>query len=143
MKKTPEITVALNGKDVLMLLSTVSRKSWVCQVLLFIFSWNTSPIGKKSPDREFYWSVSHEFHSWLGIWNYKLVRFAYKFVWKSMLLRQNNNNNNSNEKIEKKYFTFIALFSEEWKSSQKKESLHDEGSVSSYQMPPCISCKGT
>ena len=40
------MAAALNGEDVLMLLSTASGKSWICQVLLFIFSRDTSPIGK-------------------------------------------------------------------------------------------------
>ena len=50
-KKKQTITAALNGKGVLMSLPRVSRKSWICQVLLYIYSRGTLPIGKKTPDR--------------------------------------------------------------------------------------------
>ena len=48
-----------------------------------------------------------------------------------MLLRQNKNLFKKKKKISP-----IALFSKEWKPNKKKESLHDEGSVFSYQKPP-------
>ena len=63
------ITVALNGKDALMLLSAALEKSWIYQLLPFIVSRNTLPIRNKFPDREFYLSVDHEFYSRLGIWS--------------------------------------------------------------------------
>ena len=71
-----------------MLLPTVSGKSWICQVLLFIFSRDTSPIGNKTPDREFHWSTAHEFYSCLRIWNCKSACSAGKFVRKLVFLRE-------------------------------------------------------
>ena len=37
------------------------------QVLAFIVSRDTSPIGNKVPDQEFYWSANHEFYTRFGI----------------------------------------------------------------------------
>ena len=99
-----------------MLLPTVSGKSWICQVLLFIFSRDTSPIGNKTPDREFHWSTAHEFCSCLRIWNCKSACSAGKFVRKLVLLREIKG---SLEKI----VTPKGIFSREWKSSKKKQSL--------------------
>ena len=56
------IAVALNRRynqsdiknNTLMLSSTASRKSWICQMLPFIVSWGISPIGNKVPDQKFF-----------------------------------------------------------------------------------------
>ena len=50
-----------------MLLPNVLRRSCVYQMLPFIIRRDISPIRNKVPDREFYWSVDHEFYSRLGI----------------------------------------------------------------------------
>ena len=55
------------GKDALMLLPTALRKSWIYEVLHFIVSWDTSPIGNKVTDREFYWRADQELYTRLGI----------------------------------------------------------------------------
>ena len=47
-------TGALNGEDALMLLPTASGISWIYQVLPFVVTRDTSPIGNKISDREFY-----------------------------------------------------------------------------------------
>ena len=39
------------------------QKLWIYQVLFFIVSLDTSTIGNKIPNQEFYWSATH-----LGIW---------------------------------------------------------------------------
>ena len=51
---------SIKWEDVLILLPTASRKSWICQV--FIFIRDASPIANKSPGREFYWGTAHEFY---------------------------------------------------------------------------------
>ena len=80
------ITAALIGKDALMLLLTVLRKSWICQVLPFIVSRDISPIGNNVDDREFYLSVDHELYTRLGIGNCTSVWSPDKFVRKLMLV---------------------------------------------------------
>ena len=65
------------------------RKSLIYQVLPFIVSQVTSPIGHKVLDREFYLSADYEFYSTLVIWNCKSVRSPDKFVKKVMLKCKN------------------------------------------------------
>ena len=50
-----------------MLLPAALRKSWLYQVLLFVFNQDTLPIGNKFPDREFDGSTDQGFYSRLGI----------------------------------------------------------------------------
>ena len=68
----------------------------------FIVSRNTSLIGNKIPDLEFYWSTNHEFYSRSGIWNCKSGCSADNFIRKLMLLRKNENF------LEKNGFDIIA-----------------------------------
>ena len=49
-----------------MLLPNALEKLWVYQVLPFIIIQDTSSIGNKIPDREFYWSGDHELYFRLG-----------------------------------------------------------------------------
>ena len=51
------IKAALNRDDVLMLLPTALRKSQMYRLLPFIVSRDTSPTGKNTLDRKFYWSA--------------------------------------------------------------------------------------
>ena len=81
-------TGALNGEDVLMLLPTASGISWIYQVLPFVVTRDTSPIGNKISDREFYWSAAREFYFWLWIWNCKSPWFVDKYIRKLMLKRK-------------------------------------------------------
>ena len=50
-------------EDVLMLLPTALRSSWIYQVLHFIVSWDISTIQGKVPDRKFSWTTDHECHT--------------------------------------------------------------------------------
>ena len=57
MKQQKQAIIAtLNGEDVLMLLRSALRKSWIYQVLPFIVSQGSSLVGSKMLGREFYWS---------------------------------------------------------------------------------------
>ena len=80
---------ALNGENVFMLLPTALKKSFIYQVLLFIVSRETSPIGNKVPDWEFYWSTDDEFYTRLEIWNCRSVCSTDKFGRKLILLCKN------------------------------------------------------
>ena len=62
--KTKTITAALNRENALILLSTLLRKLRI--YLLFIVTPGTLSVGNKFPDREFYWSVDHEFLFQIG-----------------------------------------------------------------------------
>ena len=95
------ITAALNGKDALILLFTVLEKLWIYQVLPFVVSRNALPIIK--------------FFSRLGIWNYKPVWSADKFVWKLMLLRK------SESYLEKKKFHGRIFFQSSQNVVRKKK----------------------
>ena len=106
-----------------MLLPTALRKSWMYEVLLFIVSRDTLPIGNKFPDREFYWSAEHEFYSRLGIRNCKSVLSVDKL----MLLRK------SDSSLEIKQFYRRLLFSGKSKSNKKKENLQDKGSDTKFR----------
>ena len=131
------ITAALNGKDALMLWLTTLTESWIYQALLFIVSRDTSQTPHLSSWWRFYWCADHEFYARLGMWNCKSVWPSDKFVRKLMLMHKHESS------IAK---TLIEEFvSTEGKSSMKKESLQDEGSVTkfSYQMLLWISCKVT
>ena len=97
---------ALNGEDVLMLLPTVLKKSWIYQVLPFIVTWDTSPIVNK---------VDHEFHTRLGIWNCRSVWSTDKFVRKLILLPKNENSS------EKKSFTERFFFQESRNPVRKRK----------------------
>ena len=64
------ITAAFNAEDalvLLVLLPAALRKLWIYQVLHFIVSRDTSPIGNKVPDLEFCWSTNHGFYTRLEI----------------------------------------------------------------------------
>ena len=89
------------------------------------------------PDGEFYWCADHEFYARLGMWNCKSVWPSDKFVRKLMLMHKHESS------IAKKLIE--EFVSTEGKSSMKKESLQDEGSVTkfSYQMLLWISFKVT
>ena len=106
-------------------------------MLPFIVSRGISPVEKKVSDREFYWSADHEFHSrfYSRVYNCKSVWSADKFVRKLMLLGKNESP--FFEKKKKNSFT-EGFFSSKSKSSEKKESLQDEGSDTkfSYQVLP-------
>ena len=52
--KKQAIAAALNGEYDLLLLRTALRKLWKYQLLPFIVIRETSPIGNKVHDREFY-----------------------------------------------------------------------------------------
>lgn len=84
------ITAACNREDALIMLTTAaSGKSWICKLLPFVVSRDTSPTGNRISDLEFYWGVTQEFYSWLEIWNCEWNWWAGKFVKKPILLRQN------------------------------------------------------
>ena len=128
------ITASLNGKDGLMLLPTALKKLWTYKV-----NRNTSLIGYKVPDQEFYWSSDHEFYTTLRIWNCKSVWSTKIPIRKPMLLCKNESS------LERKQFHRRIFYSSESKSSKKKESLQDDASHTkfSYQILPCISCNVT
>ena len=102
---------ALIGEDVLLLLPTALKKSWIYEALPFIVNWDTLPIGNKVSDWEFYWSADHDFYTRLGIWNCRSVWSTDKFVRKLILLRKNENS------WEKKTVLLKDFFSGESKSS--------------------------
>ena len=141
------MTAALNGQhnqwsiknNILILLPTTLRKSCIYQILPFIINRDISSIGNKVPDREFYWSVDHEFYSRLGIWNCKSAWSAEKFLRKLMLLRRNESSS------EQKTVSLKGFLSSKLKSSRKNVSLQDEGSDAkfSYHILTWISCKVT
>ena len=89
--KYPEqaIRPALDGKVGLKLLTTVWRESWIYQVLPFIDSRDTSPVGNKVSDWKFFWSADHDFYTILRIWNHKSVWSTDKFVRKLILQCKN------------------------------------------------------
>ena len=114
-----------------MVLPNALRKSWMYQMLLFIVSRVISPIRNKVRDREFHWSVDHEFYFRLGIWNCTSVCSTDKFVWKLMILCKNDSS------LEKRKQFHWRIFLEKSKSSLQ-ENLQNKGSDTkfSYQMLP-------
>ena len=46
--------------------STALGRSWIYQVSPFVIQ-EISTIGNKTPNREFYWALDHEFYYGLGI----------------------------------------------------------------------------
>ena len=103
-KYKKQATIAeLNLEDVLILLPTALKKSWIYQVLSFIVNRDTLLIGNKVPDWKFYWSADYKFYSRLGIWNCRSVWSTDKFVRKLILLRKN-------ESFLEKKNSFIKIF---------------------------------
>ena len=89
-KYKKQATIAeLNLEDVLILLPTALKKSWIYQVLCFTVSRDILPIGNKVPDWKFYWSADYKFYNRLEIWNCRSVWSTDKFVRKLILLRKN------------------------------------------------------
>ena len=83
------IAVALKGEDACMLLPIALRKSWIYQVLPFIVTRDTSPIGNKVSDQKFFWSADMNF---IPDWKSEIVYqrgSADKSVREFMLLRRN------------------------------------------------------
>ena len=127
------------NNNTLMLLPNALRRSWIYQMLPFIFSQDISPIRNKVPVREFCWSVDREFYSRLGIWNCISVWSADEFAWKLMLLCKNE----SSLKKEKSFSE--GFFFKQVEISSLQESFQDESSGTKfiYQMLPWISCEVT
>ena len=119
-----------------MLLPKPLGKLWIYQVLPFIVSQDTSSIGNKIFDRNFFWSADHGLYFRLGSWNCKSDWPADDFVRKLRLLHNESS-------LEEKIVPTMVLFPGTWKSSKKKKSLQDEGSDTkfSYQRLPWTSCK--
>ena len=91
------------------------RNLWIYHLLPFNVIRDISPIRNKVPDREFCWSVDHEFYSRLGIWNCASVWSTEKFVWKLTILRKNES---SLEK--RKQFHWRIFFQRSWNKVYKK-----------------------
>ena len=126
------ITAVLMGKMLLCCcyLLTAFRRSWIYQELPCIVSLNTSSIGNKIPDWELCWAVDHEFY--YRIWNCKSAWSGNKFIRKltnniNFLTNLPENVITQRWKLFRKFFSPKHFFSNELKSSEKKESLKGEG----------------
>ena len=132
----------------MLLLSTAFRRSWIYQELPYIVSQDTSSIGNKILDWELCWDVYHEFY--YSVWNCKSAWSADKLIRKLMnninfLTNLPGNVITQRWKLFRKKFSPKDFFSNELKSSEKKESLQGDGCETkfSYQRLPWISCRVT